>query len=83
MSKINKIFEKMNADARKLGSKLIDIEVMLDRKLRENQINQKQLSDFNERSAKIYGKLRYVHLVAHLETADVLTKQQIHEYNRF
>lgn len=80
--KINKIFNKMNSEARKLGAHLIKIERQMDDQMKSGKINSSTLNDLVNKSATVYGKLRYSHLVAHLQTKNVLTKKQIDTYNK-
>ncbi|MBC87067.1 MAG: hypothetical protein CL677_07785 [Bdellovibrionaceae bacterium] len=82
IKEIEAIFKKMNKTAVKAGRELIQIEESLDKKLKNKEIESDGLLELVEKSAQKYGELRYSHLVAHLETAEVLSKKEIDEYNR-
>ena len=82
VQKIDAIFRKMNKTAVKLGKELIQIEESLDKKLKNNELKSVGLMKLVEKSAQKYGELRYSHLVAHLETAGVLSKKEIEKYNK-
>ncbi len=75
------IYDEMNTDAKLLGADLIAIEQEIDDGLSSGMITEEQLEVLLNESAEIYGQLRYVHLVAHLQTADILSQSQIDAYN--
>ena len=80
-NQINSIYEDMNTNAKRIGINLIDIEEKLDTLFVNKSITNSTLYELVQKSASIYGKLRYVHLNAHLETSQILSPEQIELYN--
>ena len=54
----------------------------LDREFAEQSITRETLDSLTDRIGRANGRLRAVHLSAHLETARVLTMHQRHMYDR-
>ncbi len=79
---IQKAFDRMHVEAVKLGSQLVKQERLLDKAFASLTITQKTLSQMTEGIERLRGRLRSVHLAAHLETRNVLTPQQIDSYDR-
>lgn len=80
-SKILDTYKEMNQEAKLLGMKLIDVERKLDELFANKKVSNDLLRTLVSQSAELYGKLRYVHLVAHLKTKELLTQKQIQTYN--
>ena len=78
---IEGIYKKMNEKAVKVGRELVAKEAFMDREFQEGRVNPKNLEQMVNDSAQKYSQLRYIHLVAHLETAKVLQKKQVDQYN--
>jgi hypothetical protein len=76
------IFTEMQAEVRPLGRELVNLEERLDRAFRDETIDQDALAQLTEESATIEGSLREAHLSAHLKTRDILSSQQVEEYDR-
>jgi Spy/CpxP family protein refolding chaperone len=74
-------FERMSAAAKPLGAELVDRERDLDRAFASGAIDQDRLAASTAAIAELQGRLRAVHLVAHLETRAVLTADQIARYD--
>lgn len=75
-------FARMGAAARPLGAALVEQERALDAAFREAAITPDILSRHVAAVAQLQGRLRTVHLAAHLEMRGVLTAAQIGEYDR-
>lgn len=73
----------MQMTAKRLGRELIEIEADLDKKFQTKELKSKTLQDVVGRSSQKYGELRFSHLVAHLETAAVLSEEQVKKYTQF
>ena len=71
----------MNANAKRIGNALINVEEQIDTLFVNKSITNSTLYQLLEESASIYGELRYVHLNAHLETMKILSPKQIALYN--
>ena len=78
---IGEIKSRMAAAARPIGTEIIDRERTLDRQFAAAEVNKAQVEAETERLGSLQGRLRAVHLVAHLETKAILNTQQIARYN--
>ena len=76
------IFTEMQAEVRPLGRELVDLEERLDRAFQDETIDQDSLAQLTQESAAIEGSLREAHLSAHLKTRDILSSQQVEQYDR-
>jgi Spy/CpxP family protein refolding chaperone len=81
-AQVTAIRERMNAAARPLGDELIDRERGLDQLFAQREITPERLTAATAAIGDIQGRLRAVHLAAHLETRAVLTGEQIAQYDR-
>lgn len=79
---IEQIYADMNAQAIPLGLKLIELESELDAAFANRTIDEDQLKRLLDQIADVQGQLRYVHLAAHLKTPDLLTPEQVDQYNQ-
>jgi hypothetical protein len=75
-------FARMSAAARPLGAELVDRERALDRAFKDGSIKPEVLVSETAAIGALQGRLRAVHLAAHLETKSILTQQQIDAYDR-
>ena len=73
-------FRRMKESAVALGAAIVEEERALDRMFRERVINQEKLETAVRGIANLQGKLRLVHLEAHLELESVLTPEQVSQY---
>jgi Spy/CpxP family protein refolding chaperone len=78
---IEKIKASMSAAAIPTGKQLIENERKLNRLFADKQIDKAQLDALVAESAVIQGKLRLIHLSAHLEVRKLLTAEQIDKYD--
>ena len=74
------IFERMSAAAKSLGAELIAHEQTLDQLFVKGEIRLDRLTAETAAIAKLQGRLRLVHLGAHLETRALLNPDQIARY---
>ena len=74
-------FQRMSAAAKPLGAELVDRERDLDRAFASGAIDQDNLAASTAAIAEVQGRLRAVHLAAHLETRAVLTADQVARYD--
>ena len=79
---VTDIRERMSAAAKPLGAEIIDREQELDRLFVRGQITPERLSAATAAIGALQGRLRSVHLAAHLETRDVLTPGQLAGYQQ-
>jgi LTXXQ motif family protein len=76
-----KIFDRMHADAVRLGNSLIAMERDLDRMFASKLVDSPRLRLAITEIARLNGELRNVHLQAHLEMRSLLTGEQIKKYD--
>jgi len=81
-SEILGIESAMRTRAIELGNAIIDAERKLNMRFEHGHMDDETLAAATGKIARLYGKLRYTHLRAHLTTKDVLTQEQIAEYDR-
>ncbi len=79
---VTAMFERMQAAARAEGETLIALEVALDRGFREGTMDLATLERLTAAIGASLGRLRLVHLAAHLETPKLLSASQVADYNR-
>lgn len=78
---IRELYEEMKVEAIDLGKKIIDIEKEIDKAFVDKTITEIFLKEKVEESSKLYGELRFVHLKYHLSTMEILTQEQVEQYN--
>ncbi len=76
------LFQRMQADARRLGEAILMTEQELDGRFAERRIDTASLQTATASLASLNGELRAVHLSAHLEQTALLTPEQITEYRK-
>ncbi len=79
---VNEVFDRMNARAVELGEAVIESKRALDAGFAGRSLDAEQLRRATSQLAALGGELRYVHLVAHLETTALLESPQIEAYTR-
>jgi Spy/CpxP family protein refolding chaperone len=81
-AKIQALYDDMKAKAIPLGKRYIALEKELNDAFAARTITKDQLKQQLDAIAEVHKELRYVHLVTHLMTPDILTPQQIDKYNQ-
>jgi Spy/CpxP family protein refolding chaperone len=79
---VQAIFNRMSAAAKPLGGELIAQEQALDQLFAKGDITRDRLAAATAAIAAVQGRLRTVHLSAHLETRALLTADQIARYEQ-
>ena len=79
---IELIYQNMSDKAKAIGAAIIAIEQDMDRAFANKTITQANLKLILDKSADLYGQLRFVHLSAHLNTVQMLTVEQVQMYNK-
>ena len=74
------IFGSMEQKAVRLGSEIIEMEKRLDGLFAQGEIDAGTLASLTEELGRLNGRLRGVHLRAHLEAAEVLSNHQRMRY---
>ncbi len=78
---IELIYQNMSSNAKSIGAAIIAIEQDMDRAFANKTITEEKLKLMLDKSADLYGQLRFVHLSAHLDTVQILIMEQIQMYN--
>ena len=81
-AQVTAIRDRMSAAARPLGDELIDRERALDQLFAQREITPERLTAATAAIGDVQGRLRAVHLAAHLETRAVLSTEQIAQYDK-
>lgn len=76
------IFARMEAAAQELGAEIVAREAALDRRFAEGSVEPAAMLAEAEALGVRYGRLRAIHLKAHLETRAVLSADQVARYDR-
>lgn len=79
---IEALYEEMRSEAIKLGTQIIAIEKDIDNRFAGKTMTNEILQDKVTENAELYGMLRVVHLKTHLSMVDVLSLQQVDQYNK-
>jgi hypothetical protein len=74
-------FARMEAEAKRLGAELVERERALDRAFAEGSITPDGLRAMTAAIGDLQGRLRAVHLAAHVETRAALTDAQVRAYD--
>jgi len=82
MRQIAAIRERMSATAQPLGTEIIDRERALNQAFAQSRITLDALKAETAVIGELRGRLRAVHLAAHLETRALLTAEQIGLYQQ-
>jgi Spy/CpxP family protein refolding chaperone len=77
---VQAIFDRMSASAKPLGAELVERERVLDQLFEKGEITPDRLAAETAAIGELQGRLRSVHLAAHLETRALLNPEQIALY---
>lgn len=78
---VQKSHDEMKAAAVALGKEIVDLERQLNEAFASTTVDAKRLRELTSAIAERQGRLRYVHLAAHLTTRAALTAEQIRKYD--
>lgn len=78
---VEELFARMQKAAIDEGERLISLEAKLETRFRSGSIDEVQLRQQLNGIGASRANLRYIHLAAHLELADVLGRDQVARYN--
>ena len=82
LAQITTIFDHMNGTAKSLGAEMIDREQALDQLFVKGEITPERLATETIAIGELNGRLRAVHLAAHLETRALLQPDQLALYRQ-
>jgi Spy/CpxP family protein refolding chaperone len=77
---IQAAYDKMKAAAVPLGLQVVEAERRLDTLFAKGEATSEEVERLTRQAAELQGRLRAVHLRAHLEIRDVLTPEQVAQY---
>ena len=72
----------MLEEARELGRQIVEAERVMNRRFSHQHIDEESLAALVGEIADLYGALRLSHLKAHLKTRELLSDDQVREYDR-
>jgi Spy/CpxP family protein refolding chaperone len=74
-------YHKMHEDAVRLGKQIVEAEKKLDMSFSECVIDESSLQELVMQIGEWQGRLRFVHLKSHLKMIDLLSPEQIQQYD--
>lgn len=78
---IETIHRQMKAEAIRRGEELLALEKTLEEGFQRADLSEAALADLLQRIGAVRARLRYAHLAAHLQSAALLSAEQISRYN--
>jgi hypothetical protein len=79
-ARVQVAYDRMHGEAVELGALVVELERELDRAFTDPRLTPEEVERLTSEIGKARGGLRATHLVAHLETAEVLSSEQIARY---
>lgn len=79
---VQALYDEMTAEARRLGSLLVEKERALNQGFAERTINESDLQKLLNETSEINAQLRFLHLRTHIVSVPVLTNHQLRTYER-
>jgi Spy/CpxP family protein refolding chaperone len=79
-AKLQPIYDRMHKEAVRIGGEVIDLERALDADFARATMTEAELSSLTREISERQGRLRFVHLQAHLAAKGLLTPAQIEAY---
>lgn len=78
---VEAVFQQMEAQAQQTGREIVERESRFNQGFANKTITEADLQAQTQELAQLYGRLRAIHLQAHLQITPLLSAQQIAEYN--
>ncbi|UCZ53759.1 hypothetical protein LGQ02_02945 [Bacillus shivajii] len=75
------LYNGMKEEAQKIGEQIVNLELQLENAFRSKDITKNDVDNITNQISTLDGKLRSVHLKAHIDMIDVLTNEQIKMYD--
>jgi Spy/CpxP family protein refolding chaperone len=80
-ARVQRLFDSMRAEAVPLGERLLEQEAALDQQFASRSVTPERLKAATAAIGVTQGKLRETHLKYHLQTAQILTPDQMRRYS--
>jgi hypothetical protein len=80
-ARVQSLFDSMKAEAVPLGAKLLEQEAALDQQFASRSVTPKSLKAATTAIGVTQGELRGTHLKYHLQTAQILSAEQVQHYS--
>jgi Spy/CpxP family protein refolding chaperone len=80
-AEIQDLYDTMLPEAVQLGEQILQAEAALERAFRENTMDETFLEEQLAEIGALQAQLRFVHLRTHIATVEILTPDQIEQYN--
>ena len=80
--RIQELFKSMQKEAQTLGLEVIEAEKKLDLLFKDKKVDMQNLKAATLNAAEAHAKLRESHLRYHLTTTEIMSKEQVDNYNR-
>jgi Spy/CpxP family protein refolding chaperone len=81
VTKTEELFRQVKAEAKALGSELVEAEKKLDSLFKDKNVNEQNLSEATALAGSLRGRLRETHLKYHIRMLGVLSPEQVAKYN--
>jgi hypothetical protein len=79
---MEELFERLQRQAIETGKQVVELERQLDQRFAHRHIDTVVLADLTGRISALNGRLRAIHLQAHLDATAILDERQVRAYNR-
>lgn len=79
---VQEVYNEMKTRATDLANRIIRVEEELNEAFKSGMVAETSVRDDAEQIGKLRGRLRSIHLIAHLKTKKILTPQQIEQYKK-
>ena len=80
IARVEAIRDTTKADAVRIGTQIVDLERALDRAFAHRTIDSARLRSMTNEIGRLQGRLRFVHLTAHVAVTEILSQAQIEQY---
>ncbi len=81
IARVEAIRDATNADAVRIGTQIVDLERALDRAFAHRTIDSTRLRSVTNEIGRLQGRLRFVHLAAHVAVTEILSQAQSEHYD--
>ena len=79
---LQEIFDEMSKRSKELGKQIVRIEEELNSAFEQGLVSEKSVRDDSQEIGRLRGRLRSIHLIAHMKTKKILTDAQIALYQK-